>query len=196
MLTSRHSFLTQFLLLTAVLLLSLSAVNFAQAQRGPAPRGTASFEQWLSQEVNHQLLLLPRYSVFDYVQYKINDSEVTLLGQVVSDVMKRDAENNIKRIEGVTKVTNNIEILPASQMDDRIRRATFNALSGEPALEIYRLGLLHSIHIIVKGGHVTLEGTVLNEGHKNLAGMRAKGVSGVFSVTNNLRIETSKTRSN
>ena len=140
--------------------------------------------------------MLPRYSVFDYVQYKINGSEVTLLGQVVSDVMKRDAENNIKRIEGVTKVTNNIEILPASQMDDGIRRATFRVLSGDPALEIYRLGLLHSIHIIVKGGHVTLEGTVLNEGHKNLAGMRAKGVSGVFSVTNNLRIETSNTLSN
>jgi len=196
MLISKQSFLTRVLLLTAVLLLSLSAVNLAQAQRGPAPRGTASFEQWLSQEVNHQILLLPWYSVFDYVQYKVNDSEVTLLGQVVSDVMKRDAENNIKRIEGVTKVTNNIEILPASQMDDGIRRATFRVLSGDPALEIYRLGLLHSIHIIVKGGHVTLEGTVLNEGHKNLAGMRAKGVSGVFSVTNNLRIETSKTRSN
>ena len=196
MLISKQSFLTRVLLLTAVLLLSLSALSFAQPQRGPVPRGTASFEQWLSQEVNHQLLLLPRYSVFDYVQYKINDSEVTLLGQVVSDVMKRDAENNIKRIEGVTKVTNNIEILPASQMDDGIRRATFRVLSGDPALEIYRLGLLHSIHIIVKGGHVTLEGTVLNEGHKNLAGMRAKGVSGVFSVTNNLRIETSKTRSN
>jgi len=193
MLISKQSFLTRVLLLTAVLLLSLFAVNFAQAQRGPAPRGTASFEQWLSQEVNHQILLLPWYSVFDYVQYKVNDSEVTLLGQVVSDVMKRDAENNIKRIEGVTKVTNNIEILPASQMDDRIRRATFGVLSGDPALGIYRLSLVHSIHIIVKGGHVTLEGTVLNEGHKNLAGIRAHAISGVFSVTNNLRIETSKT---
>jgi len=195
MLTSRQSFLTRLLLLPVVLILSLSAVSLAQAQSGPAPRGTARFEQWLSEEVNHQLLLLPWYSVFDYVQYKVNGSEVTLFGQVVIDVMKRDAENRIKRIEGVTKVTNNIEILPASPMDDRIRRATFNALSGEPALELYRLGLVHSIHIIVKGGHVTLEGAVLNEGHKNLAGMRARGISGVFSVTNNLRIETSKTQS-
>ena len=194
MLISRYLFPIRFLLLTATLLTLLPAVSLAQSQGGPAPRGTARFEQWLSEEVNHQLLLLPRYSVFDYVQYKVNGSEMTLLGQVVIDVMKRDAENRIKRIEGVTKVTNNIEILPTSPMDDRIRRATFNALAGEPALERYRLGLVHSIHIIVKNGHVTLEGTVLNEGHKNLAGIRAKSVSGSFSVTNNLRIETSKTQ--
>src|SRR3990170_7399411 len=116
MLISRYLFPIRFLLLTATLLTLLPAVSLAQSQGGPAPRGTARFEQWLSEEVNHQLLLLPRYSVFDYVQYKVNGSEVTLFGQVVSDVMKRDAENRIKRIEGVTKVTNNIEILSASQM--------------------------------------------------------------------------------
>ncbi len=194
MLASRQSFLTRFVVLPSVLLLSLSAVSFGQTQRGPATRGTAQFEKWLSQEVNHQLVLLPWYSVFDNLQYKINGSEVTLLGHVLSDRTKSDAASRVKEIEGVTKVNNNIEILPASPNDDGIRRATFRAIFGDPALDIYAHGSVLPIHIVVKGGHVTLEGAVLNEGHKNLAGMRARSVSGVFSVTNNLRIENSKTQ--
>jgi len=193
MLKSRHLFLTRFLLLPAVLLLSLSAVSFAQTERGAVPRGTEHFEEWLSQEVNHQLLLLPWYSVFENLQYEIKGTEVTLRGQVLNDVTKSGAENRVKQIEGVTKVTNNIEILPASPMDDRIRRAAFRAIFRDSALEIYAHGSVLPIHIIVKGGHITLEGAVLNEGHKTLAGMRARAVSGVFSVTNNLRIENSKT---
>jgi hyperosmotically inducible protein len=179
--------------LTAGLLVVLSAACFAHAQSDPAPRGAARFEQWLTREVNHELLMLPRYSVFENLQYKINGSEVTLLGQVLTDTTKNDAEKRIESIEGVTKVTNNIEILPASPNDDRIRRATFRAIFGDPALEIYSMGSVLPIHIIVKNGHVTLEGTVLNEGHKNLATIRARSVPGVFSVTNNLRIESSKT---
>lgn len=192
MLTVRKSFLTRYLLLPAILLLSLSAASFAESQGGPAPRGTPRFEQWLSQEVNHELLLLPWYSVFENLEYKINGGEVTLLGQVLNDRTKSDAENRVKQLEGVTKVINDIEILPASPNDDRIRRAAFRAILGDPALEIYSHGSVLPIHIIVKGGHVTLEGAVLNEGHKNLAAVRARSLSGVFSVTNNLRIETSE----
>jgi hyperosmotically inducible protein len=177
-----------------VLLLSLSTVSFAQTERGAIPRGTESFEEWLSQEINHQLLLLPWYSVFENLQYEIKGSEVTLLGQVLNDVTKSGAENRVKQIEGVTKVNNNIEILPASPLDDRIRRSAFRAIFRDSALEVYAQGSVLPIHIIVKDGHVTLEGVVLNEGHKTLAGMRVHGISGVFSVTNNLRIETSKTR--
>ena len=194
MLTSRQSFLTRFFLLPAILLLSLSAVSFAQTERGLVPRGTERFEEWLSKEVNHQLVLLPWYSVFDNLQYKISGSEVTLLGQVLLDRTKSEAENRVEQIEGVTKVHNNIEILPASPMDDRIRRAAFRAIFRDPVLEMYAQGSVLPVHIIVKGGHVTLEGAVLNEGHKTLAGTRARSVSGVFSVTNNLRIENSKTR--
>ena len=191
--TSKHSFVTRFVLLPAVLLVTLSVVSFAQAQRAPAPRGTARFEQWLSQEVNHQLLLLPWYGVFDNLQYKVKGSEVTLSGQVLNDVTKSGAASRVKEIEGVTKVNNNIEVLPTSPNDDRIRRAEYRAIFGDAALGIYSLGNVQPLHIIVKNGHVTLEGSVLNQGHKNLAGIRANGVAGVFSVTNNLRIENSKT---
>jgi hyperosmotically inducible periplasmic protein len=194
MLTSKCSFVTRFLLLPAVLLVTLSAVSFAQPQLAPAPRGTARFDQWLSQEVNHQLLMLPWYSVYDNIQYKIKGGTVTLQGQVVQDTTKSEAEKRVRGIEGVTKVNNNIEILPASPNDDRIRRAEYQAIFGDPALQVYSLGSVQPVHIIVKGGHVTLEGSVLNQGHKNLVGIRANGVSGVFSVTNNLRIENSKTQ--
>ena len=193
MLTFRQSFLTRFVLLPAVLLLSLSAVSFAQTKTAPVPRESAVAEYGLSREVNHQLLLLPWYSVFENLQYKVNGSVVTLSGQVLTDTTKHDAEKRIKAIEGVSKVINNIEILPASPNDDRIRRATYRAIFSDPALEIYSMGSVQPVHIVVKNGHVTLEGAVLNEGHKNLVTVRARSVSGVFSVTNNLRIESSKT---
>jgi hyperosmotically inducible protein len=179
--------------LPAVMLLILMSLGAAQAQQGPVPRGNARFQDWVTQEVRHQLVMLPWYSVWDNLQFKVNGSEVTLLGQVVQDRTKQDAESHVKGIEGVTKVINNIEILPASPNDDRIRRAEYRAIFGDPVLEMYSFGSVQPLHIVVKNGHVTLEGAVLNEGHKNLAGIRANGVPGVFSVTNNLRIENSKT---
>ena len=151
---------------------------------------TAQYEDWLTQEVRHQLVLLPFYSVFDNLEYKVDGSEVTLLGQVAQPVVKIDAENAVKRIEGVTKVTNNIEVLPVSPMDDQIRRAEFRAIYGEPALQRYAFGPVPPIHIIVKNGHVTLEGVVDNRTDSELAYMRANGVPGVFSVTNNLRVQS------
>ena len=151
---------------------------------------TAQYEDWLTQEVRHQLVLLPFYSVFDNLEYKVDGSEVTLLGQVTLPTVKIDAENAVKRIEGVTKVTNNIEVLPVSPMDDQIRRAEFRAIYSEPALQRYAYGPVPPIHIIVKGGHVTLEGVVANQADKELVYMRANGVPGVFSVTNNLRVQS------
>jgi hyperosmotically inducible periplasmic protein len=151
---------------------------------------TAQYEDWLTQEVRHQLVLLPFYSVFDNLEYKVDGSEVTLLGQVAQPVVKIDAENAVKRIKGVTKVTNNIEVLPVSPMDDQIRRAEFRAIYSEPALQRYAYGPVPPIHIIVKGGHVTLEGVVANQADKELVYMRANGVPGVFSVTNNLRVQS------
>ena len=103
-----------------------------------------------------------------------------------------DAESAVKHIEGVEKVDNQIEVLPLSSMDDRLRRRLFRAIYGYPALERYALGVQKPIRIIVKNGHVTLEGVVDSEGDKNLAGLRANGVSGIFSVDNNLRVESSK----
>jgi len=150
------------------------------------------YQDWLSQEVHNQLVLLPFYSVFDNLEYKINDREVTLLGQVTQPTLKTDAEVAVKAIEGVTKVIDNIEVLPVSPMDDQIRRAEFRAIYRDPALQRYVFGPVPPIHIIVKDGHVTLEGVVANQGDKNLVNIRANAVPGVFSVTNNLRIESSE----
>jgi hyperosmotically inducible protein len=148
------------------------------------------YEDWLAQEVRHQLVMLPFYSVFDNLEYKIDGSEVTLFGQVTRPTVKIDAENAVKSIEGVTKVINNIEVLPVSPMDDQIRRAEFRAIYHEPALQRYAYGPVPPIHIIVKNGHVALEGVVARQADKDLAYIRANSVPGVFSVTNNLRVES------
>jgi hyperosmotically inducible protein len=133
--------------------------------------------------------MLPFYSLFDNLAYKVNGSTVTLLGQVTRPVLKSDAETVVKRIDGVDKVVNNIEVLPLSPMDDRIRRAAFRAIYGDPALSRYGMGAIPPIHIIVNNGHLTLEGVVDNQNDSNIANIRARGVPGVFSVQNNLRVQ-------
>ncbi len=142
----------------------------------------------IQKEVRHELLMLPYFGVFDNIEYKVEGDTVTLLGSVVRPVLKSDAENVVKRIEGVNHVVNQIDVLPPSPMDDQIRRAEFRAIYGDPALEKYDMGVQKPIRIIVKGGHVSLEGVVDNETDKNIAGVRANGVPGVFSVANNLRV--------
>ena len=116
----------------------------------------------------------------------------TLLGQVVRPSLKSDAENVVKHIEGVEKVDNQIEVLPTSPMDDGLRLRLYREIYGYPALEKYALGVQKPIRIIVKNGRVTLEGVVDSEADKNLVGLRANGIPGIFSVTNNLRVESSK----
>ena len=144
--------------------------------------------QNLVKEVRHQLVLLPYYSVFDNLAYKLEGSKVTLIGQVVRPTLKSDAEAAVKSIEGVSSVDNQIEVLPVSPMDDQIRRAEFRAIYNDPSLSRYGFQAVPSIHIIVKNGNVTLEGVVDNEADKNLAGLRANGVPNVFSVKNNLAV--------
>jgi hyperosmotically inducible protein len=141
-------------------------------------------------EVRHELVMLPFYGVFDNLSYKVDpDGTVTLLGQVSRPVLKSDAENVVKHIEGVEKVVNNIEVLPTSINDDQIRRATYRAIYGNEILSQYQLRAVPPIHIIVKNGHVTLEGVVARQMDKQIAGIQANSVPGVFSVTNNLVVE-------
>ena len=141
-------------------------------------------------EVRHELVMLPYYGVFDNLAYKVDpDGTVTLLGQVARPTLKSDAENVVKRIEGVTKVVNNIEVLPTSFNDDGIRRATYRAIYGNEVLRQYQLRAVPPIHIIVKNGNVTLVGVVAREMDKTVAGMQANHVSGAFSVTNDLAVE-------
>jgi len=147
-------------------------------------------ESRIAKEVRHQLVMLPYYGIFDDLGFTVNGGTVTLVGEVTRPTLKSDAGNVVKQVEGVTNVVNNIEVLPLSPNDDQIRRATYRAIYGDPNLSTrYGFQALPSIHIIVKNGHVRLEGVVANEGDKNLAGIRANGVPGAFSVENDLRVE-------
>jgi len=145
----------------------------------------------LSDEVRHQLLGLPYYGVFDWLSGEVRpDGTVTLEGQVVRPTTKSDAENRLKSVEGVTRVVNNIEVLPVSFNDDQIRRATYRAIYGQnsPLFE-YALRAVPPIHILVKNGNVTLKGVVLNEMDRQLAETAARGVENTFDVKNELSVE-------
>ena len=170
----------------------LGSQVLAARQDAQAHRGARNNDEYLKREVRHELMSVPWYSVFDILQYSVNADEVTLTGAVVNPTLKIDAVNAVKHIEGVEKVNDQIELLPPSPMDDQIRRAEYRAIYSQGTLSRYGLGLLQSIHIIVKGGHVTLEGNVDTEADKNAAGVYANGVPNVFSVTNNLVVTGGK----
>jgi hyperosmotically inducible periplasmic protein len=172
------------------LLVSTGGSLFASKSKNQAPRDPAHYEAWLAKEVRHELIMLPWLSVFDNLQYKVEGSKVMLMGQVVRPTLKEDAGRVVKSLEGVTEVDNQIQVLPPSPMDDRIRHEEFRAIYGFPALSRYAEGAIPQIHIIVDNGHVTLYGIVDNEADKNMAGLRANTVPGVFSVTNNLEVAT------
>jgi hyperosmotically inducible periplasmic protein len=154
-------------------------------------RDAAQAQQRLEREVRHELVMLPYYDVFDNLEYRVDGNNVTLSGQVVRPTLKSSAEKVVKDIEGVERVANNIEVLPVSPNDDRIRIAVYRAIYGHTALSRYGMRSVPPIHIIVKNGNVALEGVVANEGDKNIAGIQANSVSGVFSMKNNLRVEKS-----
>jgi hyperosmotically inducible protein len=151
-----------------------------------APVNTAS----ISEQVRHNLVMLPWCGVFDNLQFQVNGTEVVLSGEVISEhgITKDDAANAVKKIPGVTNVVNNIEILPPSPFDNQIRRAEYRAIFSQSDLGRYTLGVIPQVHIIVKGGHVTLEGQVINQMDRTVAGIAANSVPGVFSVQNNLQV--------
>src|SRR5580698_472394 len=142
----------------------------------------------INKEVRHELVMLPYLDVFDNLAYRVDGSCVTLVGQVTRPILKTNAEKVVKGIEGVDKVDNQIELLPLSSHDDRLRRSLYRAIYGYPSMNRYALPVIKPIRIIVKNGNVTLEGVVDNQADKNIANIRANGVHGVFSVTNNLRV--------
>ena len=170
----------------------LGSGSLGAKQEMQTQKGARNSEAWLTKEVHHELVMVPWYSVFDILQYSVKGNEVTLLGQVVQPTVRSDAENAVKHIEGVEKVINQIEVLPNSPMDDQIRRAEYRAVYSQDNLFRYGVGNLQSIHIIVKNGHVTLEGAVDSQQDKDTAALYAKGVSNVFSVENHLAVTGSK----
>ena len=169
--------------ITLVLVLAFGLASIALAQE------IARSQERLEKEVRHELVMLPYYGVFDNLAFKVDGSKVTLLGEVTRPTLKTDAEGVVKHIEGVENVDNQIEVPPLSPNDDRIRLAVYRAVYRQAGLDRYALQAVPPIHIIVKNGNVRLEGVVATEADKNLAGIRAKGVSGVFSVNNSLRVE-------
>ncbi len=166
------------------LLLAFAGLALTQSNRQPSSKA----ESRIAREVRHELISLPYYSVFDDLAYKVGGYTVTLYGSVVLPTLKSDAEKAVKKIEGVEKVINNIEVLPVSPNDDQIRRAVYRAIYSQPGMEMYSIQAVPPIHIIVKNGRVRLTGAVGNQGDKQRAGMGANGVPGVFAVTNDLQV--------
>lgn len=175
----------------AMVCVVLSGIAAAQEPGGTAQTATGPqrMQDRVTREVYHQLVILPQLTIFDNLQYKVDGNEVTLMGQVTNPVLKDSAEKVVKKIEGVERVNNQIEVLPTSGNDDRIRREVARAIFNDERLFHYSMGSVPPIHIIVKNGHVTLEGMVNSETDKNEAGIRTNGVPGVFSVENHLQVQ-------
>lgn len=170
---------TTLIALAAVLLLCVAPLTV------PAQRNDSQ----LSERIRHELVMLPYYGVFDNLSYEIDGGTVTLSGQVVRATTRSSAERVVKRLAGVTRVVNNIEVLPLSGFDARIRTATYRSIARTAGLHRYLQGANPSLHIVVNNGRVTLEGVVSNSSDRTLAYMAANQVPGVFSVMNNLRVE-------
>lgn len=167
----------------AILALTLIFGSLAMGQQAQNPDQVR-----IQREVRHELWMLPYLTVFDNLQYRVNGNTVTLIGQVTNPVVKTDAEKVVKGIEGVQKIDNQIEVLPPAPMDQQLRLRLFRAIYGYPSLQKYDMGVQKPIRIIVKEGHVTLDGVVDTQADKDTAGIRANGVPGIFSVANDLKV--------
>ncbi len=184
--------------LAAVLILGATGFAAAKSASQPVqppaisdPDTNPKMEQRVVDQVRHELVMLPQFGIFDNLAYKVDGGTVTLLGQVRNAVLKDEAEHSVKHIEGVDKVENQIEILPASFNDDRIRRQVARAVFNQPRLFNYAIQPTPPIHIIVKNGRVDLQGMVRDQGDKDVAFIMANGVPGVFAVQNDLQVEKS-----
>jgi osmotically-inducible protein OsmY len=169
----------QTILTGAAMLLTLASSAWAIPQTGNAQ---------VAEQVRKEIVTLPFYSIFDNVEFQLNDGTLELSGQVYRPVMKKMIERAAQRVSGVNSVVNNIEILPLSSFDDQIRIALARQLYRSEVLSRYAIQAVPPVHIVVKNGNVTLEGVVGSELEKNVAFHIANGIHGVFSVTNNLRI--------
>lgn len=165
----------------AALLLALLAVAPLVAVEPAAAR--------LEREIRHELLLLPAYTLFDHVAFRLEGTTVVLTGEVTKSTLKEDAERMVRRIAGVEHVRNEIRVLPGSPVDEQIRIAAYRAIYSTPTLNRYATQAILPIHILVENGRITLIGAVANEADRNLAYTKALEVPGVFSVTNRLVVE-------
>ncbi len=173
-------------------LLLMTCLAFAQSSKDSGlakrPGNPRVAQDRVTREVRHELAMLPYYTIFDDLEYQVNGDTVTLLGEVTNPTLKDDAGRAVKRVEGVSQVKNNIEVLPLSPMDDQIRHQVARRIFGTDGLEKYAMSALPAIHVIVKNGHVTLKGIVDSAMDKQLAYTAANGVPNVFSVENELNV--------
>ena len=184
------------IVLAGLILIATLDLGAAQRDKNPATLNTPANRNArridaLKEEVRHQLVTLPYYTVFDWLEAQVKpDGTVTLMGEVTRPTVKDDAEHRVKKLESVSRVIDNIEVLPLSPMDDELRVALYRAIYRfDSPLFRYGTQSVPPIHIIVKNGRVTLKGVVLNEGDSQLAYMAARGVPGTFEVKNELQIE-------
>jgi hyperosmotically inducible periplasmic protein len=184
------------IVMAAIMLISVPNLGTAQNKENqpqlesPARRDSQRMAA-LKEEVRHQLVTLPYYSVFDWLEAEVTpDGAVTLVGEVTRPTTKDDAENRVKKLEGATRVVNNIEVLPVSTMDDQLRLALYRAIFRyDSPLFRYATQSVPPIHIIVKNGRVTLKGVVLSPMDSQLAYTAARNVPGTFEVKNELQAE-------
>jgi len=163
---------------------------------GVSPMTNAQVSARLVRQVRHELVTLPYYGVFDWLQFEVRpDNTVVLLGQVTRPSTRSDADARIKEIDGVRSVVNQIQVLPVSTQDDRLRVALYRTIYGwDSPLFRYATQAIPSIHIIVSGGRATLKGVVDSRGDANLAYIRARGVPGLFDVKNELTTESEQAK--
>ena len=206
---AHHSSNWMIATISALLLLAPSVQSQQEEAATPDAKQQATLK--LAQEVRKQIVMQPQYGVFDNIHFAIQGNTVILRGSASRPTLKSGIENSVKRIESVDKVTNEIEVLPTSPNDDRLRAAVYASIYGYAPLQRYTsnrggprgvpsvaraaggitndppLGF-HAIHIIVKNGNVTLTGVVDSDTDLAMAGMRANSVAGVFSVDNDLQV--------
>jgi len=185
---TKFKLLHRSLLILGALLVMVSGTPLLANSKTQPQRDPAQEQAHLIKEVHHELVMLPYLSVFDNLEYRVDGTKVTLIGQVTQPILKDEAGRVVKGIEGVTEVDNQIQVLPLSAFDDQIRHAEFRAIYSFPALSRYAWGAIPQIHIIVENGQVTLYGIVDSQADKDVAGFRANTVPNVFSVTNNLQV--------
>jgi hyperosmotically inducible protein len=193
----RSSIIVAALLLSGIAVAGDSA--FARQQRSSRhsrrtaarPLLTQSAIAHIARDVRHELVMLPYYGVFDWLESSVRpDGTVVLRGQVMRPTTKSDAGNRLSKIEGVVRVDNQIEVLPLSGFDDQIRIAVYRAIYNfDSPLFKYATRALPPIHIIVKNGKVWLKGVVADKADSDLAYVKARGVPNVFGVVNELRVE-------
>src|SRR5688572_32807034 len=184
--------LITFVLFWNVSVLDISAMQKPTTQPQPQTLPEISgLTASIVDEVRHQLVMMPYYGVFDWLEGQVQpNGTVTLRGEVTRPTTKVDAEARVKKVEGVSRVVSEIEVLPISPTDDAIRIAMYRALFNyDSPLFRYATRAVPPIHIIVNNGRVTLKGYVASQMDKQIAYTYARGVSGVFEVKDELMVD-------